>query len=1664
MEDGWRFLKGRLSAGLRCCMKTCVPRFRTRGRSSIVLLAISFFAGISHAQPRLQAAGGGDGGLGSPAISDGSPPAGDPPASLVVAPPPTTTIITHGFSGDATPGHHWQIDMGKAIRARHLALGGSGGVWLYSPSTGRWVLQEGTNASQCIVLVFDWAAESDLVQTGPNLNFAQAGADALYAALRTPSGNSFPVADLLTGRKLHLIGHSRGASVNSELARRLIAAGHQVNHVTTLDPHPVTQSGTPYPSPEWGDPIPTTWQGVQWADNYWREDLDPADFNGMSLNGSTNRQLDEGMLGHPQQTSGYATEHSDVHLWYHGTIDTTCNSNCADGKDITTWMRLNWWPPFASCPGPSFNSSDTGYFFFLNTLMGGQYPCQLPSGNHPTPTAPPLLFGGDFASSSWAGWKYHGGGGDGNILGQYLTLGADLPAAASSLTHNRLYVPADTERLVYDYNVSNAGTEERLYVELVDRENDNISWQIEQFPLTQATNGWIVGHSVTLPTWVPRGGTFRLRFRATWDVAANATVHIDNVRLERSAAPSSINVSITQLSPNPAAPGESVTIAGTAMYNTGAPVGSGTAMIATGGVQWTAPLSPSGSFSRIISAPSSSQNVTVTVTVGNATGSTSQFLSITPPGGGSGYEFVESLTCRSVSSTTGLPSGVRPAFACTDSRMYVWTELRDITASNLWVRWRFYSPGGQHWYTTDSVSGPVWPGPSYFSWWIDVQGGNMGQWEGLWRVDTQVRTGTSWVTRASNSFAIQYSLGQYLMAQGFTGAPNYLPVNPTNTFYQDQPAVWTWSELRLVRPVLSLRWKFFEPAGGLFHQFDSLTDSPTNEWWDTYRLGVYLDIAGTQAANKCGRWRVEMYSANCGGTYELVYTDNFQLMERPSLSPVATAAQVGGTPLPGQVVTLQGSATDNTYLDVVELWYNDGAWQSLTLAAGINNAEFSQQCQIGPFQAGTVVHYYAKARDTSGNEATSAVQSFQVNDPCVAPVLTQHPTNQNSCAGPGSVSFVVSATGTPLLSYQWRKNQHDIQGATGVSLAISPVTPADAGVYDCRVTNSCGSTTSNSATLTVSPPPTFSQHPQPQTVCEGASVSFNVNASNASTFQWRRNGANLSNVPPFSGAHTPTLSISAASAGYPPNMGQAGTYDCVVSGCGSATSNGANLQVNRAPVIVHHPTTQSVLPGQPASFSVAASVSGAATYQWRRNGINIADGGTVSGATTSTITCSAAEVRDAGRYSCAVSNGCGTAYSHDAFLVVAGQSCATIWRNSIGMPGVNARVQRICSLPNGDVIVGGEFTSGGGVALGHIGRWNGADWQSLGSGLDGVAVLDIVMRSGTSLVAGGHFWTAGGQTASNIAQWDGTAWAPLGDGLNAEVWALTTLPNGNLVAAGNFTNAGLMHVGCWNGSAWSPLGSGFDEGSFVLSLTTLTNGDVVAGGGFAAVGGNAASNIARWNGTSWLALGSGLDGMVWALEVLPNGDLVAGGAFTTIGGGTPTNHVAKWDGASWSALGQGVSNGQFNSIVTALETQGNGDLIAGGYFSIAGGAEAKGVARWNGTEWAPLGAGIGREGFPAGFVFAIECLPNGETAVGGEYTSAGGAAANNLAVWGCSECYANCDESTGSPPLTANDFQCFINKFAAGDPYANCDGSTGTPALTANDFQCFINQYAFGCP
>lgn len=101
--------------------------------------------------------------------------------------------------------------------------------------------------------------------------------------------------------------------------------------------------------------------------------------------------------------------------------------------------------------------------------------------------------------------------------------------------------------------------------------------------------------------------------------------------------------------------------------------------------------------------------------------------------------------------------------------------------------------------------------------------------------------------------------------------------------------------------------------------------------------------------------------------------------------------------------------------------------------------------------------------------ATNACASVTSNPAslmiAVQPSISQHPADKFACPA-SAVSFQVGAQGTPPLSFQWRKDNVDIAGATGSSLNLPSVVAPDAGNYSVVVTNTCGSVESHPATLT----------------------------------------------------------------------------------------------------------------------------------------------------------------------------------------------------------------------------------------------------------------------------------------------------------------------------------------------------------------------------------------------------------------------------------------------------------------------------------------------------------------------------------------------------------------------------------------------------------------------
>ena len=111
------------------------------------------------------------------------------------------------------------------------------------------------------------------------------------------------------------------------------------------------------------------------------------------------------------------------------------------------------------------------------------------------------------------------------------------------------------------------------------------------------------------------------------------------------------------------------------------------------------------------------------------------------------------------------------------------------------------------------------------------------------------------------------------------------------------------------------------------------------------------------------------------------------------------------------------------------------------------------------------------------------------------------------------------------MTYQWRENGTPISGALGTSYTTLAAQAQDSGsIFDVVVTNAEGSLTSDAATLTVNVPPSITSQPANQIVTLGQTATFTVVATGAAplSYQWQRNGNNISGATSSSYTTPPT--------------------------------------------------------------------------------------------------------------------------------------------------------------------------------------------------------------------------------------------------------------------------------------------------------------------------------------------------------------------------------------------------------------------------------------------------------------------------------------------------------------------------------------------------------------
>lgn len=262
------------------------------------------------------------------------------------------------------------------------------------------------------------------------------------------------------------------------------------------------------------------------------------------------------------------------------------------------------------------------------------------------------------------------------------------------------------------------------------------------------------------------------------------------------------------------------------------------------------------------------------------------------------------------------------------------------------------------------------------------------------------------------------------------------------------------------------------------------------------------------------------------------------------------------------------------------------------------------------------------------------------------PTITGQPQSVSAPIGT-NVLFAVVATGTPPLTYQWRRNGETIPGALAEVLAINDVQNDKAATYDVAVSNAAGSVISAPAVLTIQPapvvlPPTITGQPRSVDAPVNSSVNFSIAVAGTApfTFQWRKNGK------PVDGVTDATLVLNSV------QPVADGSYDVVVTnGAGTVTSAAAILTVETAPVL--QPPTITAQPrniATPANTTVNFGVSVAGTapfrFQWRRNAIDLPD------ATGSSLVLADVQPAIVGSYDVVVTNEAGTATSVAALLTV----------------------------------------------------------------------------------------------------------------------------------------------------------------------------------------------------------------------------------------------------------------------------------------------------------------------------------------------------------------------------------------------------------------------------
>lgn len=369
-------------------------------------------------------------------------------------------------------------------------------------------------------------------------------------------------------------------------------------------------------------------------------------------------------------------------------------------------------------------------------------------------------------------------------------------------------------------------------------------------------------------------------------------------------------------------------------------------------------------------------------------------------------------------------------------------------------------------------------------------------------------------------------------------------------------------------------------------------------------------------------------------------------------------------------------------------------------------------------------------------------------------------------------------------------------------------------------------------------------------------------------------------------------------------------------------------------------------------------------------------------------------------------NNIGTSYSSVSTFTTDAVTAGTL--DLAYNPNVNGSVFASAPLPDGSMLIGGSFTTVGGVARTNLARLlpDGSLDISFNPSTDS-NVNSIAVQADGKIVIGGQFTMVNGIAQSRCARLlaDSTldnTFTAAADGI---VWGVKILPDGSILLVGAFTTVNgtprgrIARLSAIDGGVDSGFASGIGADSSIFSAAVQMNGRIIIGGSFTNFDGTAANRIARLTSTGTLDAtfnaGTGPNTTVNATALQPDGKVLIGGSFISVSG-TTINRIAR-------LTSTGVLDGTFtpgtaaNNVVRCIALQIDGKIIIGGDFGTYNGASRNCVARLNANGSIESASTFNIGTGTSTTVQTLNQLPDGSLWIGGNFTTVRGATRNRAA-------------------------------------------------------------------